>query len=295
MNTQRLPKPIRVLIGIAAALLLLIVAMLLAQTAVAHRSGTSFRPDYPMEDFSPLLAQDFLSDEDYDLLFCQTGLGRSAADRLLSAGEAGRAAILQTQADFFTPAEVVCDPLLGWFTREDHLADASGTYLWAPELADLQPGDIVLTLSTHSLGWRHGHAGLVVDTDQGLRMLECVVLGTNSTLMGTGHWRSYSNYAVLRVKGLDADARRACSDYALAHLVDVPYHLTSGFIGSKAPDPDSFCFGLHCSYLVWYAWNALGYDLDSDGGRLASTYDLLHSDLLEVVQLYGMDPGEWIR
>ena len=32
-----------------------------------------------------------------------------------------------------------------------------------------------------------------------------------------------------------------------------------------------------------------GYDLDSDGGRLVTSADLLHSDLLEVVQVYGMD------
>lgn len=292
MKSRKLKR--NLILIIAAGILLLIAAMMLAQTLVAHRPGSVFLPDYDRIDLTALLAQDKLTDEDYALLLCQTGLGRSAADKLLSAGEVGRAAILQTQDAFFAPVQPVCDPLLGWFTREDHLENAAGETVYAPALVDLQPGDIILTLSTHSLGWRHGHAGLVVETESGLSVLECVVLGTDSKLMTTSHWRRYSNYAVLRVKGLDAQDRSQTARYALENLVGIPYHLTSGFIGPKAPAVDSFYFGLHCSYLVWYAWNAMGYDLDSDGGRLASTYDLLHSDLLEVVQIYGMDPREWI-
>lgn len=294
LKIPRLKKKYRLLAYIAAALALILAAMLFAQTVVAHRPGSSFAPDYEQVDLSPVLAQDTLSDADYRLLLCQTGLGRPAVDRLLAAGETGKATLLTIQEQFFAPAEVDCAPMLGWYTREDRLKTADGEVVYAPYLADLQPGDIILTLSTHSLGWRHGHAGLVVETDQGIQTLECVVLGSNSTIMGVGAWRRYSNYAVLRVKGLDADERKACADYALSHLLDIPYHLSAGFIGPKAPDPDSFYFGLHCSYLVWYAWNAMGYDLDSDGGRLATTYDLLHSDRLELVQIYGMDPREWL-
>lgn len=278
----------------AGAIVLLLAAMMLAQTLIAHRPGSSFLPDYEQEDLTGLFAQDTWTEADYDYLFCQTGLGRCAAERLLSAGEAGHAVIRQVQQDFFARVRVSCEALLGWFTREDIIYDDDRSAR-APVMADLQAGDIILTLSTHSLGWRHGHAGLVVEREDGsLAVLECAVLGTDSKVMNTEHWRRYSNYAVLRVRDLDAEGRKAASDYALEHLVGIPYHLSAGFIGPKAPDPDSFYFGLHCSYLVWYAWNAMGYDLDSDGGRLASTYDLLHSDLLEIVQIYGMDPREWV-
>lgn len=224
--------------------------MLLAQTLVAHRPGTFFTPDYAQEDLSTLLAQDSLSDSDYQTLFLQTGLGRSAVDRLLSAGEAGRAAIRQIQATFFADYTITCDPLLGWFTREDHLKDAQGQTAYAPELAGLQPGDILITLSTHSLGWRHGHAGLVVETEDGLTALECVVLGTNSRVVSLDHWRNYSNVAVLRVKGLDAEGRKEAADYAMEHLLDIPYHLSAGFLGPKAPDPDSFYFRA-CNAPTW--------------------------------------------
>ena len=33
----------------------------------------------------------------------------------------------------------------------------------------------------------------------------------------------------------------------------------------------------------------------SDGGKIVTAYDLLHSDKLEVVQLYGMDPREFLK
>lgn len=277
---------------LAAALLFAFYVFL--QTVVAHRPGTFFTPDYDKEDLSSVLSHDPLTEDDYIFLFLQTGLGKPAVDKLLSSGESGKAVLLQIQEQFFAPYELDCAPLLGLFTREDHLKDDAGKQVYAPYLADYQPGDIILTRSTHSLGWRHGHAGLVVQTENGLLTLESVVLGTNSTLMNPGHWRRYSNYAVLRVKDLTEEERRACADKALEQLLDVPYHLTAGFIGPKAQDPDSPFFGLHCSYLVWYAWNAMGVDLDSDGGPLASTTDLLHSDRLEIVQLYGMDPRSFI-
>jgi hypothetical protein len=84
------------------------------------------------------------------------------------------------------------------------------------------------------------------------------------------------------------------ADYAKETLYDIPYHLSAGFIGEKAPDATEPYFGMQCAYLVWYAWNHFGYDLDSDGGRLVTSADLLHSDLLEVVQVYGMEPSTLI-
>ena len=281
---------------IAGVVILLLAAMMLAQTLIAHGPGNFFLPDYEQEDLTGLLVRDVWTEEDYSCLFCQTGLGRCAAERLLSAGEEGRAVICQVQQDFFARIRISCYPLLGWFTREDRIADGDGQRVRGPILADLQAGDIILTLSTHSLGWRHGHAGLVVELEDGsLAVLECVVLGTVSKTTNPDHWRANSNYAVLRVRGLDAEGRKAASDYALEHLMGVPYHLSAGFIGPNAPEPDGSFFGVHCSYLVWYAWNAMGYDLDSDGGRLVSTCGLLHSGLLEIVQLYGMDPLEWVE
>ena len=215
----------------------------------------------------------------------QTGLGKSAVDKLISQGDFQT--ILDVQEVFFKPAKVSCVSLLGWFTREDRVTEGETV-----PLVDLQPGDIILTLSTHSVGWHHGHVGLVLDENS---VLECVSLGQVSTIMDANHWNTYSDFAVLRVKEITEKQQEEVVAYARDNLCGIPYHLSSGFIGEKAPEVEAAQFGSHCSYLVWYAWNHFGYDLDSDGGRLVTTSDLLQSDLLEVVQIYGMDPQEFLQ
>ncbi len=165
---------LKILLGTVLVPILAMTAMLFTQTVVAHRPGCNFTPDHKQVNLASVLAQESLSDEDYALLLCQTGLGRHAVDQIRSTGETGKTDILNIQQQFSTQAQVSCDSLLGWFTREDHLENDTGEQVWAPKLVDLQPGDIILTLSTHSLGWRHGHAGLVVETDDGLATLKCV-------------------------------------------------------------------------------------------------------------------------
>ncbi|MCI8790350.1 MAG: hypothetical protein HFH92_14885 [Lachnospiraceae bacterium] len=49
--------------------------------------------------------------------------------------------------------------------------------------------------------------------------------------------------------------------------------------------------GTQCAHLVWYAYRNFGYDLDSDGGFVVTPDDLYHSDLLELVQIYGIPPN----
>ena len=255
------------------------------QHSWAHRKE-SFVPEYPYEVLT--------EDSDYETFFRQTGLGRSAVDKLLEAEDFEK--ILEVQEDFRRPVEVSCTPMIGWFTREDKLVPGArsrsgGTEeALGPDFVDLQPGDILLTLSTHSLGWRHGHVALVIDEET---TLECAMLGTDSHFCSVQHWRECAQYIVLRVKGVSLEQRQEVAAYACEELQGVPYHLSSGFIGPKAPDPDAEYFGLQCAYLAWYAWNHFGYDLDGDGGRLVSSDDLLQSELLEIVQMYGMDPEKF--
>lgn len=265
---------IRVVVAIIIIIALVVLGNYVIQRFWAHRDGY-FVPDYERVTLT--------EDSDYKTIFQQTGLGKAAVDKLIA--ENDFQAILDVQNQFFDGVEISCEPLLGWFTREDRLVEETG-----PNLVDLQPGDIILTLSTHSLGWRHGHAALVINEHT---TLESAVLGQDSRLGSTKSWKTYSNYVVLRIKDVTSEQQQEVVEYALNTLKGVPYHLTSGFIGPKAPDPEDPQFGLHCSYLVWYAWNHFGYDADSDGGRLVSCYDLLHSDQLEIVQIYGMDPREF--
>lgn len=274
-HIKKVHKPIKRTVAVVLAVCLVITLYYLAQRFWAHKDGY-FLPDYPRVELT--------QDSDYETIFLQTGLGKPAVDKLLETGQFQK--ILDAQELFFNPPKAECTEFLGWFTREDCL-ERPGT-----PLVDLQPGDILISLSTHSFGWRHGHAGLVIDKGH---VLEAEVLGEDSKVNALVDWNVYSNYAVLRVKGVTKQQQEEAVAFAMEAVKGVPYSLPAGFIGPKAPAPDDWQFGVHCSYLAWYVWNHLGYDLDSDGGRLVSTYDLLHSDLVEIVQIYGMNPAQFCK
>lgn len=231
-----------------------------------------FVPDYSMVELT--------EETDAETFLMQTGLGEAAVERLIE--EDRWDLIWDAQQSFFATPETTCRDLLGWFTKEERVKEAP-----VSALVDLQPGDILLTLSTHSAGWRHGHAGLVIDENT---VLECGVWGQDSALCSASNFETYASYAHLRVKGATEETRKAVAEYAVQTLNGVPYHLSAGFLGPKAPEPTESYFGLQCAYLVWYAWQEFGVDLDADGGRLVVADDLLASPYLEIVQVYGMEP-----
>lgn len=268
----------KLFIKIFAALVMLLVLYFLLyflQTFWAHRDG-EFSPDYSRVTLN--------ENSDYETIFRQTGLGKSAVDKLLRENEFQT--ILDMQDIFWESQEIVCKPVFGLFARVDKINTKN-----VPLLVDLQPGDILLTLSTHSAGWHHGHVGIVLDEKS---VLECVKWGQESEIVKVGHWKTYSNCAILRVKGVTKELQQQVVTYAKENLCGVPYRLTVGLFGEKSPDVNGKIFGTHCGHCVWYAWEQFGYDLDSDGGKIVTPYDLLQSEQLEVVQIYGMDPRDFL-
>ncbi|MBQ6876700.1 MAG: hypothetical protein IJN46_10780 [Lachnospiraceae bacterium] len=234
------------------------------------------REEYSVPEYDRV----FITEEtDRETLFLQTGLGEQAVEKLISEEQFELA--LKLQNAVFEPRDTDCVSLLGWFTREDRREEDERIVL-----VDLQPGDILLTFSTHSIGWRHGHAGLVLNE---YAVLESVSLGERSAIVGVSHWKRYSNFVVLRVKGADEELKKEVVSFGREHLNDISYRLLAGWLGEKAPGVDEAWFGAHCSYLIWYAWNRFGYDLDSDGGRLVTCDDILKSPLVEIVQIYGLN------
>lgn len=249
-----------------------------------------YAPGYPPVDLTDTLSKPALSPEDYALLFAQTGLGKPAIDDLLTQGETGIDQIFATQDAFMNhPGEAPCSPL-GVTTREHRFLDENGQIQYKVPLAPLKNGDILVSLSTHTAGWSHGHAGIIVDAETGAS-LESVVLGSLSSQMNVNHWRSYSTLAVLRPNS-DDETREKVAQIALEKLDSIPYSLVSGVFGDKFQPLDA-AHTAHCGYLPWYAWMAVGVDIDSDGGRIAAPEDFLHSPNLEIVQIYGMDPADF--
>ncbi len=150
----------------------------------------------------------------------------------------------------------------------------------------LEDGDILITFNSHFLGWRNGHAAIVTDAEAGL-VLEALALGKDSAVLSLKGWRDCPSFAVLRLAGVSAEQRKMVAKYAEEVLSGVPYRLTAGMWESIETMRLS---GTHCAHLVWYAYKQFGYDLDSDGGILVTPRDLYDSPLLELVQVYGMEP-----
>lgn len=276
----------------AVGLLVALVALWLFLQHVFPHFHRPFSPDYPQIDLAPVLAQEDLSREDYETIYAQTGLGPAAIDDLRTQGAEGVAQILDTQAAFFEPPNEGSCSLLGITTREHRFLDEDGYILYAAPLAPLREGDILLSLSTHTAGWTHGHAGLVVDPDPDRPVtLESVVLGSLSDTMDTNHWRSYTTLMILRPKAED-ETRAQVAELAMERLYHVPYSLVSGVFGDKLQTQDG-PHSAHCGYLPWYAWAAVGLDLDGDGGRVVAPEDFAMSPHVEVVQVYGIDPGRY--
>ena len=147
-------KWFRIAFGIVAALSALILLIGILPREVAHR------PSAPLPnpvDLSSILDKPDLSAEDYQLLLQQTGLGSPAID-ILRETESGDARIMAFQKTFLTPKEIDCIPLVGGLTRED--VRQGGPW---PDFVSFQPGDLLLSLSTHPFGWKHGHSRLVFD------------------------------------------------------------------------------------------------------------------------------------
>lgn len=244
------------------------------QKNTAHRN-LPFVPDYERVELTENI--------DFETIFLQTGIGKPTAEKLIAEGNFKE--IKKAQDIFFTKPQTECAPMFGWFTREDRLGDSDNIPFF-----DLRTGDVLVTLSTHSVGWRHGHAGFVIDEG---RVLECQRMGENSSYEGIYFWSNYTNWAVLRIKDMSDETQQKALEVA-EDIKGTPYNILSGIIGPKMPDRDSKFFGLYCTNLVWYIWNSLGFDTDSDGGRIVTGYDILHSDKFEVVQIFGMDPREFL-
>ena len=267
-----------VLYGIILLVALLCAALLIADAAVDASARTL--PSYAREDITALLGKEEWTEEDYRTLYLQTGLGRTALDEMKGENER----ILSFQEALFYDGELSHETV-AITTKRDTFADNS----YRAHLPDQQNGDVLVTSTCHTLGWRNGHAALIVDARFGTT-LESVSLGfpSETRIRGTDWFRYGTNFLVLRLKDASEEERAEIAATAVQRLNGIPYSLTVGFLSPK--DQGEAPQGTHCSHLVWQAFNYFGYDIDSDGGPLCSTHDIAASDLFEVVQVFGFDP-----
>lgn len=234
-----------------------------------------WQPDYEKEDIAPLLNKERLTQEDYAVLFAQTGLTEAGIERMRSRGKTGKSQILNIQREYFDEHRVI-SKYYAPFLCTDKIDGSM-------PMTALEDGDIIITSSTHFSGWRMGHAGLVVDAD------ECAVLQANainekSKLGGMRDFDDRVNFMVLSPKA-DKQLKDEVCAYARESLVGKLYDPTAGVFSDKNKADRT-----QCAHIVWHAYNSFGLDLDSNGGLVVTPKDIACSPEVELVQVFGFDP-----
>lgn len=227
-----------------------------------------------------------LKPDQYQILLQQTGLGKPAVDVLLNAGlEKALAELTGYQDRIYEKPLQICRSI-GIITSEERLVDDGLQIARGNKIVTLEDGDVLITKATHSIGWRHGHAAIVVDAENRITM-EAAIWGENTSFQSVKKWESYPTLIQLRFKGSE-ETRKAAAEYAMNYLDEVPYGLLTGLPVKKMKQDN--IEKTQCAHVVWYPYWTLGYDLDSDGGWLVTPKDLANSELFEVVQVYGANP-----
>lgn len=246
---------------------------------IACSSQIHQMPSVAKEDLSAyyyLRDDSSLSEKDYEKIFRQTGVAKPGIDTLIANKEMYQLRVIQER--FFESPKLITERANIFCHRE-----------WIEEPTEtrakfvVEDGDIIITLSSYLGGWRYGHCGLILDAEKGV-VLEAITYGEPSCQMSIRHWSEYPTFVILRPKNVSPEAKRAVIDYCYSELMDIRYDLLS-FKTKRARGPIS---RTHCSHLIWYAYNRVGCDLDSDHSPIVTPYDIANDDDLEVVQVYGM-------
>lgn len=237
--------------------------------------------DYEKTDISALIRSEELTEEDYDTIFRNTGVSPDSAKEFIEDGN--YEALDELNDLYFEKPEIerifVAHPVTVGERNVNQITP----------IVNLKNGDILVTFNTHTLDWRHGHCGMVVDAERGI-LLEHMSVGNPSCLTSVGSWGRYPAFVVLRYP--DEDVAQKATQYAIDHLVGIDYNILAGVIKKDKSDekvPESS----HCSHIVWQAYKAVGVDIDETGGIFVTPENIAMSDKLEVLQIYGMNPKNY--
>ncbi len=245
-----------------------------------------WEPDYQQIDITPILEKQTLTDEDYETLYRQTGLTKVGVDDLWGT-IAGKNKIRSIQSGFFQKRTIERRKFGPMVYTEEIVYESSSEL---PIITNLKDGDILVSSSMHFSWWRFGHAGLVIDGN-GRRLVEAFEMGYPSDITHASSFAYRANFIVLRPR-VDEAVKQQVVEYAKEELVGLSYDFMVGLTSKKYLETPK---GTHCSHIVWTAYKQFGVDLDFNGGKVVTPRDMMKSDKMEVVQVFGLNLDElWV-
>ncbi len=173
-----------VLLGVLVFTAALIISCLIADAVCERTAHTT--PSYQRADIAAIADKSGKwTDEEIRFLYRQTGLGKSALLKMKSE-------VVYENNEFVPLSARLKDFQEALYyegeTEHELVADISKRDLmkgFSAPVAPLEEGDIMINSSTHTLGFRNGHAALVLDTEG--TVLESFELGRDSSVSINGH------------------------------------------------------------------------------------------------------------
>lgn len=270
---------------IRICLVLMILVIIAGGATLWTENSAATAPQSNKTDLTAILQKETLSEKDYATLWEQTGLGRSHVNFLWDSPDR-ETIFLAEQSRFFGAPDFQCANL-AVVSMAEVITDPNAAY----PLYDLRPGDVLLTKSTHTLFWRHGHSALYLGNGE---MLEATAIGKPTAVKEAALWGYYPSGIHLRVRdsaALDADMTaeelgESVAAYAADELADDRYRLFAGAFGI-GPENDA----TQCAYLISAAYEHFGIQV-SDRDFPVTPSSLLESGKFEILRFWGFDPKD---
>lgn len=215
-----------------------------------------------------------LTDLEYQIIAKQTGLSKSS---VLNLKQKNKLYMLSDYQNDYLYNRKYKRNYFAFFTCEELLDEMHLPFV------DLRTGDVLITASSITSFFRHGHAGIVIDGSTG-ETVEAYSPLEKSCISTVDTWLSYNTIMLLRVKEGYEELAKAAAEYARNNLVNIKYSLFSSTNDSVANVKRT-----HCSQLVYLAYKYAGIEIDTDGNWIVTAKELSQSKYFEIIEVKGFD------
>lgn len=221
-----------------------------------------------------LIVGDDLTDLEYQTIAKQTGLSKSSVltlkqkHKLYMLSDYQRDYLYNRNYKRHYYAFLTCEELL----NDVHLP-----------FVDLRTGDILITSSSITSFFRHGHAGIVIDGSTG-ETVEAYSPLEKSCISTVDTWLSYNTIMLLRVKEGYEEIAKTAAEYARNNLVNVRYSLFS-----STKDSVTNVKRTHCAQLVYLAYKYAGIQIDQNKNSVVTAKEISQSEYFEIIEVKGFD------